>query len=215
MKLLLRLIALAPIVLGVSTAAHAQATADPPRGNISGFGVYTANASDELDRGHGFGISGAWFFARSVGVEGGFRRQAFDLTGSDANALSGGELNANVITLNVVGRFVSGSVQPYVSGGAAFVSSDYTIDDAVAQQLAAFNFSAAESVDSAIGFNVGGGVDFQASERFGFFVEGRFLAVTADTVGGLTDTVTQISAETPGEQELNVFTVAGGIRILF
>jgi opacity protein-like surface antigen len=150
-----------------------------------------------------------------LGVEGGYRRQAFDVTGTDVNEVSGGELAANVITVNVVARFARGGIQPYVTGGVAFVSNDYTIDPLLAQQLAEFNFTAAESFDNTVGFNIGGGVDFQASRSIGFFVEGRYLAATADTTAGLIDDISGVEASTPGSQDINVFSIAGGIRILF
>jgi hypothetical protein len=203
------------ITVGATLPAHAQDGGTLPRGNVSGFGVYAASASDGLDSGHGFGVSGAYFFSRIVGVEGGFRRQSFDVLPTDANAVSGGELSANVITVNVIARFAAGGVQPYVSGGVALVSSDYSIDPGAAAELAQFNFSPNESFDDTIGFNIAGGVDFQASSSVGFFVEGRFLAATADTVGGLIDDISQVTATSAGEQELNVVTVSGGIRILF
>jgi hypothetical protein len=205
----------AVIFVGAPSLASAQDTITLPRGNVSGFGTFAGTASDGLDRGHGFGLSGTYFFSRLIGVEGGFRRQSFDLAGTEANSVAGGELKANVITANVVVRVASGSVQPYVSGGAAFYMNDYATDSAVAAALAAFNFTPAESIDNTVGFNVAGGADFQASPRIGFFVEGRFTLATADTTGGLTDQSTDITATTAGEQELNVFTVNGGIRIFF
>lgn len=212
---LLRVFAFAVIFVGVASVASAQDTITLPRGTVSGFGTFTATASDDLDRGHGFGFSGTYFFSRLIGVEGGFRRQSFDVAGNEANAVVGGELKANLITVNVVVRIASGSVQPYVSGGVAFYTNDYATDPAVVAELADFNFTAAESIDNTVGFNVAGGVDFQASARIGFFVEGRFTAATADTTGGLTDQFTDITATTAGEQKLNVFTVNGGIRIFF
>jgi len=210
---LLRVVALILVVFAVTLPAQAQDAL--PRGNISGFGVFTVNASDGLDRGYGFGASGTVFFSRLLGVEGGYRRQTFDVAGTDTNAVSGGELAANVITVNVVARFAAGSVQPYVTGGVAFVSSDYTIDPVLAQQLAEFNFTANESFDSTVGFNIGGGVDFQVSRSIGFFAEGRFLAATADTTAGLVDDISGVEASTTGSQDINVFSIAGGIRILF
>lgn len=211
----LRVFAFAVIFVGVASLASAQDTIPLPRGNVSGFGTFTASASDDLDRGNGFGLSGTYFFSRLIGIEGGFRRQSFDVAGSEANAVVGGELKANVITANVVVRMASGSVQPYVSGGVAFYANDYSTDPVVVAELANFNFTAAESIDNTVGFNVAGGVDFQASARIGFFVEGRFTAATADSTGGLTDEFTDITATIAGTQELNVFTVNGGIRIFF
>lgn len=212
---LLRLFVFVFVFAGAASAAGAQTAASLPRGNVSGFGSYAVTASDGLDRGYGFGASASFFFSRSLGIEGGWRRATFDVQPTETNSLSGGGLNANVITANVVVRIPSGKVQPYVSGGLAFYVNSYAIDPAVEQQLQAFNFTAAESIDNAVGFNVGGGVDFQASARLGFFVDGRFLAANADTLASLTDRATQITGTSQGKQELNFFAISGGIRIYF
>lgn len=212
---LLRAFALLVVLLGLTPPAHAQGSNPLPRGNVSGFGLFTAGASDGLDGGAGFGVSGALFFGRAWGVEVGYRRPSFDVVGTDGNALAGGSLDANAITLNLIVRVPRGNVQPFVSGGAVFLSSDYATDATVVQQLAQFNFSPAESFDNTVGFNVAGGVDFQATRSIGIFVEGRFIAATTDTVGGLTDDITQITATTAGTQEMNTFMVSGGIRIFF
>jgi len=211
----LRPCALVLVLLGAPALANAQDTAELPRGNISGFGSFATATGDGLEGGVGFGFSGAYFFTDMVGVEGGFRRQSFDLEGNSTNLLLGGDLNTNVITANVVARFGSGKAQPYVTGGVAFYSNGYTTDAAAGQDLAAFNFTVDESIENTVGFNVGGGVDFQASRRIGIFVEGRFFAASADTSGGLIDDITEITAATVGTQDLNSFTISGGIRIYF
>ncbi len=211
----LRLLVFVLVSAGFVFAAAAQTADNLPRGNVSGFASFAASVSDGLDRGNGFGGSASFFFSRLLGVEGGWRRQSFDLIGNDTNSLSGGELDADVITANLVTRIASGRVQPYVSGGLAFFVNNYAIDSTLLADLEAFGFTAAESIDNAVGFNVGAGVDIQASARIGVFVEGRFFAATADTLASLTDNVTQITGDAPGEQEMNVFAVTGGVRIFF
>lgn len=211
----LRLASILLVSLGVASIAVAQTAEEPPKGNFAFFGTFAASASDGLDKGHGGGFSGAYFFTDMVGFEGGYRRQSFDVTDTTDNTLSGGTLSANVITLNAVVRGSSGGIQPYFSGGLVFYANSYSIDAAVAQALEQFNFRADESIDNAIGLNVGGGVDFQASDRIGFFVDGRYTIATADTTSGLTDTISDVSQTMSGEQKLNVFTVNGGIKIFF
>ena len=214
----MRLLRVALVLLasiGVASFAAAQTAEDPPKGNIGFFGAFTASASDGLDSGHGGGFSATYFFSRLVGVEGGYRRQSFDVTNTSENTLSGGKLAANVITVNAVVRTGSGSIQPYFSGGIVFYANSYTLDPLVAQELAEFNFRASESIESAVGFNLAGGADFQASPRIGFFVEGRYTIATADTTSGLTDELSQTSSSVSGEQKLSVFTVNGGIKIFF
>jgi len=212
---LLRVAAVLLVSIGVASQAMAQAVEELPKGNIGFFGAYAVNASDGLDTGYGAGFSATYFFTRLLGVEGGYRRQSFDVTDTVENTLSGGKLAANVLTVNAVVRVGAGSVQPYFSGGVVFYANSYTLDPAIEVELAEFNFRATESIDGTVGFNLAGGADFQASPRIGFFVEGRYTIATAITTSGLTDEISLVSETTAGEQKLNVFTVNGGIRIFF
>ena len=212
---LLRISAVLFLYLGVASLASAQTTADPPRGNVSGFGSFALSAPDGLDKGLGAGASGAYFFTDAIGFEGGFSFRTFDVASTSDNQLSGGEVTTNILSLNVIGRFAAGSIQPYVSGGVAFFMYDYTVDPTIASQLAQFNFTAAEEIENTTGFNFAGGADFQLSDRLGAFVEGRYTIATANSTSGLTDQITNITATTAGEQKFNVFTFNGGIRILF
>lgn len=209
---LLRLCALALLVVGPAATASAQ---ENRVGNISGFGVFTPSVPEGLDGGQGFGVSAAWLLTPSIGVEGGIRRQNFDVVATDDNALAGGELHTNLITLNVVARIGSGTITPYVTGGLAFLLNDYATDPTLAAQLQQFNFSSTESIDSAVGVNVGGGVDIRAAASVAVFAEGRFVAATADTAGGLRDELTGTTAASTGEQSFNAFSISAGVRILF
>ena len=193
---LLRISAVLVLFLGVASLAGAQTSADPPRGNVSGFGSFALSASDGLDKGYGGGASGAYFFSDAIGVEGAFSFRTFDVAATGDNELSGGEVSTNILSLNVIGRFGDGSIQPYVSGGVAFFMNDYTIDPAIGLQLAQFNFTANEDIENTIGFNFAGGADFRLSDRVGAFVEGRYTIATADTTGGLADQITNITATT-------------------
>lgn len=211
----LRALAVFLVSLGVAAAAGAQTADERPRGNISGFGSFALTASDGLDKGHGGGVSGAYFFSDAIGVEGAFAFRTFDVGDTTDNALTGGELSANTVSVNVVGRFAAGSIQPYISGGVVFFMNDYTIDAAKAAELDQFNFASGEAIENTVGFNVGGGIDFLFSSRIGAFVEGRYTAATADTTGGLRDEISGVEATLVGEQKINFVAFNGGIRIFF
>ena len=101
---LLRAAAVLLLLLAPVSTAWAQETIKLPKGNISGFGTFAASKSDGLDGGHGFGISGAYFFTDAIGVEGSFRRHQFDVEPTSSNNLAGGDLGANVISFNLVAR---------------------------------------------------------------------------------------------------------------
>ncbi len=210
-----RITVLLVIFVGTAALATAQDTSAPARGNIGLFGSYAASAADGLDKGHGGGVSGTFFFSELLGIEGGYRRLPFDVVATDENAITGGTMSSNVITLNVVVRGAAGAMQPYGSAGVAFVANSYTIDPNTQLNLDPANLIAAETVDSTVGFNFAAGVDFVAGERFGFFFEGRYIAATTDTSGGLRDPISGVERVATGSQDINAFIVAGGIRIFF
>ena len=212
---LLRISVVIFVFLGFASLASAQTIADLPGGNMSGFGSFALSASDGLDKGHGAGASGAYFFTDAIGFEGAFSFRTFDVASTSDNQLSGGGVTTNILSLNIIGRFTAGSIQPYVSGGVAFLLNDYAIDSALASQLAQFNFIANEDIENTIGFNVAGGLDFQLSGRVGAFVEGRYTIATADTTGGLTDQIGNITVTNVGEQQFSLLIFNGGIRIFF
>lgn len=200
----------------VGSPQSAVDQANEPRFVLSGFGVAAAGHADGLSGGTGFGGSFAVFFSRILGAEAGVRLQSFDLVGTEANELSGGSLDAVVVTGNVVARFpTSGSVVPYVTGGVAFYRNDFQIDDTVANELAAFNFTALDTVDNVVGFNAGGGVRIALGQSFGIFGEARYLIASADTAGGLMDQISGVSREEAGSQDLNNLSFGFGVSISF
>lgn len=183
---------------------------------VSGFGLAAAAHADGLSGGTGFGGAVAGFFSPVLGAEFSVRLQSFDVAGTDANELSSGTLDAIVVTGNVVARFpTSGKVVPYVTGGVAFYTSDFEIESGLASDLAAFNFTAVDSVENAVGFNAGGGVLFALGRSFGVFGEARYVVASADTTGGLSDQVSGVTREVAGSQKLNNLSIGFGVSILF
>jgi len=199
--------------------ATIQQTGNPlavSRGNVAGFGGYVSGIGDGLETGPSFGASVAFYFSRNLGIEAGVQRHSLDVTGTAANLLSGGTLDSTIATVGVAVRFPAGDrVAPYVVGGIAYFSNNFDIDSGLAADLGAFNFAASESVDDVLGFQVGGGIDIALGRHFAVFGEARYLGATADTTAGLRDTVSGVTAEVAGEQDLGRFVAGGGVRILF
>jgi opacity protein-like surface antigen len=209
-----------------SDGASADPVAPPPQqadnplgvspGNVSGFGGYVSGIGDGIESGPSFGASVAFYFTRNLGIEAGVQRHSLDVTATAANLLSGGTLDSTIATFGMAVRFPAGArAAPYVMGGIAYFSNSFDIDPGLAMGLGAFNFAAAESVDDVLGFQVGGGIDVALGRRIAVFGEARYLGATADTTAGLRDTITGLSAELAGEQDLGRFQAVAGVRVLF
>ena len=104
---------------------------------------------------------------------------------------------------------------PYVAAGVAYFSNNYRFDASVSDRLAALNFQATEEIDSALGFNVGGGADVVLARRFHVFGEVRYLDAKSDTRAELRDTISGTTAEVGGNQDLNAFEIRAGVRFVF
>lgn len=218
--------ALVALLLLVPIGAHADPGGSGPqqstnplavsRGNVAGFGGFVSGLGEGLESGPTFGASGTFYFTRNVGVEAGFQRHSLDLVGNGVNRLSGGTLDSSIAVFGIAARFPAGErVAPYVVGGIAYFSNSFEIAPSVADSLGDFNFVATESVDNALGFQVGGGIDVALGQRVAVFGEGRYLGTTADTVAELRDLVSDTAGQVMGEQDLGRFQAVAGVRILF
>lgn len=219
-------VALVALLLLVPVAAHADPGGPGPqqstnpladsRGNVAGFGGFVSGLGAGLEGGPTFGASGTFYFTRNLGVEAGFQRHSLDVVGNDGNELSGGTLDSGIAVFGIAARFPAGSrAAPYLVAGVAFFSNSFDIDPSVTAGLSDFNFTASETVDDVVGFQVGGGIDFAVAQRIALFGEARYLGATGDTVAELTDNASGTSGQVAGEQDLGRFQAVAGVRILF
>jgi Outer membrane protein beta-barrel domain len=223
LMLILTLLAPASAFPGESGQEPAVAGAGAPgptregtRGHVGFFGGVSTSGSDGLESGAVFGGNAAFFFLKRFGIEAGVHRRSLDVVATSSNALSGGSLDSTIITGSVVVRFpVSARVTPYVVGGVAYFSNKFEVAPAVSSELAALNFEVAEEVESALGFNFGGGVDFLVARRFAAFGEVRYVGAATDTRAELRDTISGVSAEITGSQDLNGLEFRVGVRFVF
>jgi opacity protein-like surface antigen len=186
------------------------------RGWAGLFGGISTAGAEGLKSGALFGGGGAFYFSRRLGVEAGVERRTLDVVGTPSNALSGGSLDSTIVTGGVVVRFpVSPRVAPYAVAGVAYFSNTFEVDPAVASELAALNFRVTEELESALGFDVGGGVEVLVGKRFGVFGEVRYLVASTDTRAELADTISGTAAEAAGSQDLNGLEVRVGFRFVF
>ena len=186
------------------------------RGQVGLFGGFATAGADGLKNGALFGGSAVYFFTRRLGIEVGVHRRSLDVVETPSNQLSGGSLDATVLTGDLVFRFPAGArVAPYLMAGVAYFSNTFDVASAVNDRLAALNFQATEEVKSGLGFNVGAGADFLVARRVSLFAEARYIGGSTDTRAELTDTISGVTAEATGSQDLNGFEIRGGLRFAF
>lgn len=180
------------------------------------FGGGVLGQDNALENGGAFGVRGAVFFHRQLGVEAGVRRHHLDVSGTRDNALSGGSLDATLWTANLVVRFAPRpGVVPYLSGGFAYADNDFDIDEGVVADLRAFNFEVTEEMDASAGFNLGGGIAVGLGSRVAVFGEVRYVGASADTLARIRDRAGGIAAEESGSQDLDALALSAGVRVLF
>jgi opacity protein-like surface antigen len=199
-----------------SDAGRAGERLEGIRGWVGGFAGFSTGGAADLENGFLIGGNAAFFFLDQVGIEAGVHRRSTDVAPMPSSALSEGSLDSTIVTGGVVVRFpVSARVVPYVEGGAAYFSNSFEIDASLSGRLAALNFEATEEVESAIGFNVGGGVDVLVSRRLVVFGEVRYLDAASDTRAELRDTITGTTAVAGGSQDLKAVEILVGVRYVF
>jgi opacity protein-like surface antigen len=186
------------------------------RGSVGGFGGFSTAGAEGLENGFLLGGNAAFFFLDNIGIEAGVHRRSSDVVPTPSNALSGGSLDSTIVTGGVVVRFPVGArVVPYVAGGVAYFSNGFEVDAALSGRLAAVNFQVTEDMESALGFNVGGGADVLIARRWVVFGEVRYLDAASDTRAELRDTISGTTAEVGGSQDLKALEIRAGVRFVF
>jgi hypothetical protein len=197
-------------------AAAPRPTLEAVRAHVVAFGGVSAAGADGLESGSLFGGSATFFFLKRLGIEAGVHHRSLDVGATSSNALSGGSLGSTIVTGSVVARFpVSARVAPYVLAGVAHFSNAFEVSPAVSGGLDALNFRVTEEIKSAVGFNVGGGVDVLLARRFAAFGELRYLGGAPDTRAELRDSISGTTAAVSGKQDLNGLEIRLGVRFLF
>jgi hypothetical protein len=199
-----------------SDAGPAGERLEGTRGSVGGFVGFSTAGAEGVENGFLIGGNAAFFFLDYVGIEAGIHRRSTDLAQTPSNALSAGSLDSTIATAGVVVRFpVSARVVPYVAGGVAYFSNSFEVDPSLTGRLAALNFQVTEEVDSALGFNVGGGADVLVARRFVVFGEVRYLDAMSDTRAEIRDTISGTTAKVGGSQDLNALEIRVGVRFVF
>jgi opacity protein-like surface antigen len=196
--------------------AAAGPTLEEVRGQAGLFGGFATVGADGLEDGALFGGSAAFFFTKRLGIEVGVHRRSLDVAATAANQLSGGSLRSTVVTGSLVFRFPAGSrFGPYLLGGVAYFSNSFDVAPAVADPLAALNFRVTEDIEGGLGFNVGAGADILVARRLSLYAEVRYIGGSRETRAALTDTISDVTAEVTGSQDLNGLEIRGGLRFAF
>ena len=196
--------------------AEVRPTLEDIRGQAGLFGGFVTAGADGLESGALFGGNATFFFTKRLGIDIGVHRRSLDVAATPANQLSAGSLDSTVVTGSLVVRFPAGArFGPYLLGGVAYFSNSFDIASAVNDQLAALNFQATEEIENGLGFNVGAGAEFLVARRLSLFAEGRYIGGSRETRAELTDTISGVTGEATGSQDLNGFELRGGLRFAF
>lgn len=191
------------------------------RGNGgASFGYGYSSANELKTDGITFGLSGAYYFNRFVGVEAAATRQKWEFLPDevlfDTPPLSAGQVKSWVLSVSGLVRYPVGrQAAVYATGGLAYFINDYAVDSSTANELSALGFQVLDRMDNALGFNVAGGVNILAFRSFGFYTEVRYLWAEADTIAEISEPVTGTSSSFTSTQSLKILAWTGGVRLYF
>ena len=134
---------------------------------------------------------------------------------TEANGLLPGRLSMFPLraTLRVqLWRF--GGAMPYAGGGAGLYLNRFTLDESVAEDLAALGLAAASNVNPAFGFHGAAGVEWQRGAA-SFGVDVKYVFGKAEVVSTVVDQMSgQVSRET-SSLDLDGFWIGAGLRFDF
>jgi hypothetical protein len=188
--------------VGASLPFYSQTFSVDPNTVLPASVPLHASGSFSLDASGGLSLAGGvtWYFAKAVGIEARVDSAAIslDLTGGDITASESiVDLSAHVSGEAHVDRLTAfsldlhwqtpGKVRAFLSGGISYLPAIQTSATARIQgqlklpflpdvPLPAVGVSANGTLDSAVGGNVGGGVEIPIAPRAAFVVEGRAFA---------------------------------------
>lgn len=183
-KIALLMLILVPIGLVVSPKAALSGESEVGVGLM-----YSSISEDGRDNGFGLGLSYAREILPGVAVEGEFDYKQFDFKGDTANGSIAGDINTFPIRVTGQYRFGSaGSVKPWLGAGVGYYFNKVDLDTDPEQDVADLldadcsataldcNYSVPTELKDALGFHVGGGLDFPLKDvTLSIALEYRFL----------------------------------------
>ena len=180
--------------------------------SYGGRGIVGLLRDDSLDPGFGFSGFSVLRLTTDLELEGeiGYLTMNTVADGLPQGSLSMFPLRA---TLRVqLWRF--GGAKPYAGGGIGVYLSRFELDPSVSEELATVGFAADATVDPALGFHGGGGVEWQRG-RANFGIDVKYVFSDADVMSTVVDQINgQVFRET-SLLDLDGFWIAAGVRFDF
>jgi hypothetical protein len=95
--------------------------------------------------------------------------------------LSAGNSSFVFMELSLLGRAMSGVLQPYGGLGFGYYSIDNSLDDEVTQYFNWLGFGVSEQIEDGVGFHIRGGFDLIFESYFGLFIDMKYWIYNPET----------------------------------
>jgi len=110
-----------------------------------------------------------------------------DVTGK-VDSLSKGRLTQIPLIFSLQGRYpIRDKFVPYLAIGAGYAFNSFQLDPEVKDPWDELGFSIEESINNAIAFQFGGGMDYFINQNLAVFIDFRYLKMTAEGYWSFTD----------------------------
>jgi opacity protein-like surface antigen len=175
-----------------------------------GLGVFAGYAMpDESIYGGGvmFGGRLCFSFTKNIGIE--LKGLMFQSTveQEELEGLSPGKFTFTPVQVSLQGRFPVGEkIVPYVEAGVSFYLNSFEIDSEIADGWNALGFDIEEKVETALGYNLGIGIDYFFTNNLALNANFGYCLSEAEGTWSITDQVsgTQATGDFPGLHFSNI-----------
>ncbi len=161
-----------------------------------------------------FGLSLAYYLNSHMALEMSAYRTSSRVEES-LEGLSAGRLTAFPLSISLLGRYpITDRVVPYGTAGAVFHFNSFRVCSRCLETWDALGIDIQERMENALGFQVGGGVDYMLGRALGLNVEVRYHFMKSGGTWAMTDRLSGL--ETSGELKdlnLNALVFRVGVKI--
>ncbi|MCK5059056.1 MAG: porin family protein [Candidatus Aminicenantes bacterium] len=191
----------------------------PGYGGRAGIGVtagYALPGNTNLDGALTYGINFCYEITKYFALEVSGLRFQSGVTG-EVDSLSDGTLTVMPLQLSLQGRYpVNNQLVPYVSGGIGYYLNSFALDNEVVNNWNAVNFDIEESLEHAIGFHFGAGIDYFIIPNIAVNADFKYCIFKAAGTWTLTDlTGTATASGDIAEIDLNTVIFTAGVKYFF
>lgn len=191
----------------------------PGYGGRAGIGIsagFAMPGNANVDGAMTYGINFCYEITKYVAVEVSGLRFQSGVTGA-VDSLSSGTLTVMPLQLSLQGRYpVNNRFVPYVSGGIGYYLNSFSLDNEVVNNWNAVNFDIEESLENAIGFHFGAGIDYFFNRSMAVNADFKYCIFKAAGAWALTDlTGTATTSGDIADIDLNTVILTAGFKFFF